>query len=198
MDQIVLMSTILLWVIVILNLFLTLAVIRTFNTRTKKNASQSSVGGLEIGKLAPNFVAETLHGQEVTLATYAGRSIVLIFFGTNCPPCRESIPNYEAWGLKAKQSGISFVLVSVDNKQLTQAFVEEFTLGLTILVAPSSNNPFMRDYKIDGTPSYCMLDSNGIVESTGIPNLNVASWKKIINQWSNSKLKSSNLISTKA
>ena len=73
MDTILLVSSWLLWVIVLINFFLTLALIRRINM--KPGDHLESFETLEIGQKAPDFVGESLTGEQVKLADYAGRAL---------------------------------------------------------------------------------------------------------------------------
>jgi peroxiredoxin len=147
MDMVLLFSNIILWVIVLFNFILTLALIRRGTTAEARKAPQ----GLLAGEEAPAFSAKTLAGEEVGLSTFAGRNVAFIFFGLNCEPCMEALPDYEALYPKAKRRGTEIILVATDTNELARTFVEEHQVQLPMVVADKS---FMTDYKLRGTPSY--------------------------------------------
>src|SRR5215208_5806177 len=99
--QILVVSTILLWIIVLLNLLLTLALIRRINERS---AGEVAPEPLPVGQTAPDFFAETLQNERVTLANYAGRTLAMVFISPTCSHCRPIIPQVESLGPKAKDS----------------------------------------------------------------------------------------------
>jgi len=45
-------------------------------------------------KKAPNFSLQDINGKTVRLSDYSGKVIILNFFATWCPPCREEIPDF--------------------------------------------------------------------------------------------------------
>src|SRR5258706_10943407 len=113
MEQFLVGSSMLLWVVVLCNLLLTLALIRKVNS----GAVDQTKVGLKEGEIAPDFMAETLSGEKVTLAMYAQREVVFIFIAPTCRPCLEALPRYNALGMKAAQSGVEIVLVSRGEKE---------------------------------------------------------------------------------
>jgi peroxiredoxin len=162
MENILVISSIALWVMVLLNLLLTLGLSRRLNSRLPK------IESLKIGQLAPAFTAQTLHGETVTLSSYAGRGVTFIFTSPHCKPCREELPRIEALQPRADQAGIQLVLVSDADETETRSFAEEMGLELAILIAPRERMSFLADYKAIATPSYCLLDAEGKVWAAGL------------------------------
>jgi peroxiredoxin len=177
-------SSLLLWIVVLFNLLMTLALIR------HRNAAPPTPGRevLKVGQSAPGFTAETLNGEEVTLSTYAGRAVAFLFIGTHCSPCRTAIPTYEALRPKAMRAGVELILVSIDDVARTQAFAEELHVTLPVLVAPHTSNPFMDDYKGTGTPFYCLVDAQSKVQSTGYPSPDWGEWKTLSESWADEEI----------
>jgi len=72
-ESVLFISSWLLWVIVLINFFLTLALIRRINM--KPGDHLKILETLKIGQKAPDFMGEALTGEQVTLADYAGRAL---------------------------------------------------------------------------------------------------------------------------
>ena len=165
-------SVILLWIITLLNLLLTLGVIRKVNNNQQSAQKVPfTTHGLEAGTAAPDFTAETLDGEQVSLATYAGRSIDFHFLSAHCMPCREVLSEILELAPLAANAGVEFVFVMTDEAPQVRAFVEEFQITLPVLVAPRTGNDFATAYKIGGTPNYCLIDGQGRIVSAGHPKI---------------------------
>ncbi len=177
MYQVLVVSSILLWAATLFNFLLIVALIQ----RRSRNDFQGVL--LTNGQDAPELDAETLQGNTVTLADYAGHSVAFLFIGTNCPPCREAIPSYESMRLDAVRSGVELVLVSLDDAERTRALTQELDIQLPILVAPRESSSFAKNYGVIGTPFYCLVDSQGRVESTGHPHPERGEWKSLTDTW---------------
>lgn len=174
MEQFVVSSLVVLWLVVICNLLLTLALIRRVNARGTLRPTE----GLKEGEIAPDFTAEALNGEQVTLATYAHCEVAFVFISPHCHPCREALLQYEALAPKATKFGVNIILVSRGNVEQTLALVREFGHKLPVLVAPEGSNSFMEDYKLFSTPSYCLLSKQGKILSCGYPHLQEGIWKR--------------------
>src|SRR5688572_13929556 len=113
MEPVLVVSLILLWILVLLNLLLTLALARRLNTLSSQLGDPlANVPKLELGQPAPDFSAETLDGSQVSLTSYIGRNVAFVFISPSCGPCREEMPVLNALQPKAKRAGVELVLVS--------------------------------------------------------------------------------------
>ena len=104
MNETVLIGSVaLLWVLVLFNLVLTLGLVRRANANAGPQPMEEE--GLEAGERAPDFTAETLDGEAVTLATYAGRDVAFLFMSPFCGPCREKLPRHRGPGSERAAGG---------------------------------------------------------------------------------------------
>ena len=184
MNETVLIGSVaLLWVLVLFNLVLTLGLVRRANTNTGPQLIEEEAG-LEAGEPAPDFTAETLDGKPVTLATYAGRDVVFLFMSPFCGPCREKLPGIEALAPSAYAAGTELVYVSNASLEETQAHVEEHNITLPVVVTSPGSSSFYEDYKISGTPQFCVVDAQGRVQATGYPDPGVdLAWRGLTERW---------------
>src|SRR5699024_5531689 len=53
--------------------------------------------GFEPGEEAPDFELETMDGEPAKLSDYRGQKVLLNFWATWCPPCRDEIPDMQAF-----------------------------------------------------------------------------------------------------
>jgi len=182
MEPVLVVSSILLWILVLLNLLLTFALARRLNARASQfDDPSANIPKLERGQPAPNFSAETLNGSQAALASYAGRAVAFIFISPTCGPCREKMPVFNALQPKARRAGVEIVLVSDSDRAETKKFSDDFTTSLPILIAPRVDNPFMADYKANnGTPFYCLVAVDGSVQATGFLD---DEWEALAKTW---------------
>jgi peroxiredoxin len=172
-------SSAFLWVVVLSNLLLTLALVRRLN----KGSRSTPAIGLKSGQQAPDFSAHTLNNETVTRSTFVGRKAAFIFISTQCDPCREFMPSLTSLENDAAQAGVELILVSSDEQEETRAFAEELNISLPVLVAPRKTNSFFEDYKATLTPSYCFINEQGLVQSAGLTGLVGGNWQKLTNSW---------------
>lgn len=113
--------------------------------------------------LAPNFAVYTHDGKEVQLEDFLGQPVVLNFWASWCPPCREEMPYfqsaYEEWG-----ADIAFMMVNVtDGDQETQekaeALIEE--AGYTFPVYFDTTLAATMAYEAYSIPRTFFIDAQG-------------------------------------
>jgi peroxiredoxin len=66
------------------------------------------------GDRAPALVLKTIDGRTLDLAALKGKVVVVNFWATWCPPCREEMPALDAWYRARRAQGVEVIGVSVD------------------------------------------------------------------------------------
>lgn len=98
----------------------------------------------------------------VTLQSFRGRPVVLKFFFTNCPACRESLPDFERlfrqYGTRAQ-----FIAVAYDNRYAVESMWRR--LGYTMPIAIDEYGLTAQRYGITTYPTSYLVGADGIVRS---------------------------------
>lgn len=105
---------------------------------------------------------QTPEGEDVTLADYQGKIVVLNFWATWCAPCRKEMPALDR--LQAEFGGDSFEVVTVATGRnavpgIRRFFAEEGVTHLPILLDP--RQALARDMAVLGLPITVILDTEG-------------------------------------
>lgn len=111
---------------------------------------------------APNFTAQTVYGDTVSLDDYRGQLVMLNFWATWCPPCRAEMPLLQS--AYEQLEGMGFTILAVNNSEtLAQVtpFVESY--GLTFPVLMDEQATVQRQFNITGYPTSMFLDPDGDV-----------------------------------
>ncbi|WP_165422895.1 signal peptidase I [Ktedonosporobacter rubrisoli] len=126
-----------------------------------------SANFLPPGTPAPAFSAATVNGEICELATYAGKPLVLFFIASE-RLSRLFIPNYATLARQiAGQSNPAILFACGVELAQAQALVEEFQIEVPVLVTPRATHSLFHDYKIIGTPCYCLIDAQGRLKRDG-------------------------------
>jgi peroxiredoxin len=125
-------------------------------------------GKAKVGELAPDFVLKAPSGELVSLSDFRGKTVVLNFWATWCPPCRAEMPDLqEAFDERAADD--DFVVLAVDLGEQSgevQGFIDEFEL--TFPIALDSDESVAGNYGVLGLPASYFIDTQGIVRSVNL------------------------------
>lgn len=117
---------------------------------------------VNVGDLAPNFVLKDLEGNEVELEQLKGKGILLNFWATFCPPCREEMPYMENSYEKYKGEGIEILAVNFDEDPIViEKFVDHYELSYPILL--DSGLSITHLYGVRELPATFLIDEDGFV-----------------------------------
>jgi peroxiredoxin len=71
---------------------------------------------LKPGTPAPDFTLQDVNGKPVSSKDFLGKKVVLVFWASWCPDCREEIPLLKKMQSKADPDKVAFVSISFDRK----------------------------------------------------------------------------------
>jgi cytochrome c biogenesis protein CcmG/thiol:disulfide interchange protein DsbE len=114
-----------------------------------------------VGKPAPAFMVDTLHGSTIT-ANFHGKPAYINVFASWCPPCRGEIP--ELVRAAARYRGrISFVFIDEQEAPArVAAFVRQFGVRDPVAI---DQGQFAATYGLGSIPLSVFIDRSGVVRS---------------------------------
>ena len=128
---------------------------------------------LEVDQPAPDFFLRTLNGRSVRLSDYRGKTVVLNFWASWCPPCRREMPDFQTlWEERGPSGPDDLVILAVnllpeDTIAAAEGFVDEFGLTFPILL-DTSRGEVSRRYGVQALPATFFIDRDGIVRTTAL------------------------------
>jgi len=132
-------------------------------TACTKKETAKSLGPLQENSPAPTITVNSLAGKPLNLADLKGKVVVLNFWATWCPPCREEIPSMMK--LNSAMAGKPFQMVAVSIDEGGQPAIESFfkTSGFSLPAYTDPDNRAAKAYGITGVPETFVIDKNGIL-----------------------------------
>lgn len=118
--------------------------------------------GLEIGNEAPDFELETLDGEKVKLSDYRGHPVMLNFWATWCPPCKDEIPDMQKF---YEDNDVVVLAVNLTDTEMSEKTVQKFAdeFGITFPVALDVDSEASLLYRINPIPTSYMINADGII-----------------------------------
>lgn len=107
-----------------------------------------------------DFKVQNLAGAEKTRSGAKGKVLLLNFWATWCPPCKEEIPSIET--LSQAMKGKSFEVFAVnlgDDPATVKSFVAEHKMSFPVYLDPK--NLLSRTYASQGIPTSYLIDKEG-------------------------------------
>ena len=130
------------------------------------------------GQRAASFTLKSLDGQEYSLAALRGKVVVMDFWATWCPPCREEMPHLEKISKELAAREIVFVGVNDEDAGTAKSFIKKN--GYEIPVLMDSKREARRRYGINAIPSLFIIDRDGVIRQHFIGSRSEATLRKAI------------------
>ena len=127
---------------------------------------KAQAGPRESG-MAPDFTLTDFDGSTVTLSDLRGQVVIVNFWASWCPPCREEAAYLEETWRKYEGKGVVFIGVDwVDTEKEALAYMDEF--DLTYFNGPDIGTRIATAYNIQGVPETFYVAKNGELRSVHI------------------------------
>ncbi len=130
--------------------------------KSPADVASDGSGHAEVGKPAPDLSIRTLNGKgTVSLASLAGKTVIVDFWATWCGPCKKSFPKLEELQ-KRLGDGVVIVGVSVDDEDSgVLDFAKEN--GATFPIGWDEGHALANRWKVSTMPTSFIVDPTGVV-----------------------------------
>jgi peroxiredoxin len=131
---------------------------------SEASESQSPFAGDKlINKTAPDFSLKDLKGKTVSLASYRGSVVLLCFWATWCPPCREEMPSLNNLSRQMKNRKFAVIAVSLDrSEEDSRDFFKKYPVDFPAL-ADTKLAVSKSIYKVFMLPTTFLINKKGII-----------------------------------
>ncbi len=121
------------------------------------------------GQEAPLFSAKTLRDDGIALSDYKGKTVLLNFFASWCPPCRQEIAVLMKLHEKYAKDGLIVIGAATDSKLVPETSkekeandVNDLAKRLNIPYAITiANEDLVSSYKFKGIPTTIFINRDG-------------------------------------
>jgi thiol-disulfide isomerase/thioredoxin len=116
--------------------------------------------GVPIGEIAPDWTLKDTEGKEHTLSKYRGKIVIMDFWATWCPPCREAMPGVQKLHEKFKDRGVVAFGMNCWESADPATYMKENGFTYTTLVQA---DPVAQAYQVSGIPTFYVIGPDGRV-----------------------------------
>jgi len=126
---------------------------------------------LAFGRADKASVGQTLPALKLDYLTtkpdYAGKPMILEFWATWCPPCRESIPHLNQIYAKYKDQGLVIIGVTKESKDVVNGFLKKTPMNY--FPAIDATGALGKAFGVTGIPHALLIDKTGKILWEGHP-----------------------------
>jgi cytochrome c biogenesis protein CcmG/thiol:disulfide interchange protein DsbE len=118
----------------------------------------------KVGSPAPEIGIADLEGSPVTLDSLRGRTVLVNFWASWCPPCEKEMADLQS--LYVEEAGRGFTVLGVnegEEPERAAAFMK--SKGITFPTVLDADMAVTRRYEVFGLPNSFFIDPDGIVRA---------------------------------
>ena len=144
--------------------------VRVAEREAKENAAfkESLAGELaDFESFDFDFETQNMDGDDLALEDLQGKLVIVDFWGTWCPPCRDEVPSYvklkKEFGDKIEIVGLAFERTDDDEEAYDNVieFMEEFDINYECALGDADLRELVPDFR--GYPTTLFIDGKGKV-----------------------------------
>ena len=127
-----------------------------------ENNLKDRLRSVEGAPQAPNFLLQDLTGNEIQLAQFHGRVVIVNFWASWCSPCRAELPAMQTIWTLLSDSQFEMLAINVGEERAEiERFLDSFdpTLGFPILMDTSMD--LVGEWRVRGLPTTFVVDRTG-------------------------------------
>lgn len=119
-------------------------------------------GGGPASGAAPGFDLADTSGKAVSLSDFRGRPVILSFWATWCPACKEELPVLDRLYRRYKNQGLMVLAVSIDEggRKAVLPYLASHPLSFPVLLGDEKTS---RRYGVAGLPVLFIVGPDGRV-----------------------------------
>ena len=129
-----------------------------------KTSTTGKSGVTMLKKPAPQFTLPLLSGEDLVLADHIGKPMIINFWASWCPPCREEAKILEEVWRAYKSKGVLFIGVGIqDTIEDAVSYLELFNISYPNGL--DHDGRITVDYGVIGLPVTFLINERGVVET---------------------------------
>lgn len=128
-------------------------------------SSQPAAAALQVGERRPDFTLPDTEGVPRSVSEFDGKLLIVNFWATWCPPCRDEIPAFVRLQQDYAAQGVQFLGVALDRAEAVRAFIAEHAVNYPSVYGEHEAIALSKAYgnRIGGLPFTVVVGRDGRV-----------------------------------
>ena len=112
--------------------------------------------------LAPDFTLQDTEGKTHRLSDYQGKPVIINFWTTWCPPCREELPSMNRAWHRLEQEGIAMLAINMgEDEDTIFVFSADYPTDFPILM--DQTGEVIEQWPVKGLPTTYVVAPDGTI-----------------------------------
>ena len=135
---------------------------------------------LRVLREPPAWSLKDVDGKTVNFADFKGKVVVIDFWATWCPPCREEIPGYIEMTKKHGKDGLVIIGISLDQAGpgVVRSFIAKSGINYPIVMGDDATVAAFGG--VEGIPTTFLIDREGLIRDKKVGMMAAAEYEKKI------------------
>ncbi len=125
------------------------------------------------GKTVPELTVTDINGKKLSLSSYRGKNVMVVFWATWCPACNLEIPHLIELRKQMSEDELAIIAISNESPGTLKAFVNSKGINYAVASVPGAMlpSPFA---DVSSIPTTFYIDKNGRIKlvAVGLVELN--------------------------
>jgi thiol-disulfide isomerase/thioredoxin len=131
------------------------------------------------GKPAPELRVTDIQGKAISLTDLKGKTVLLDFWATWCPPCQSDAPAIEKLNEKFGDKDLKVIGISMDeDRETVEKYLKKHPCKFPVVL--SSDNLMPRAYQIRVFPTYLVIGPDGTLVTAEQGDRGISSLQKTL------------------
>ncbi|MCM8782903.1 MAG: TlpA family protein disulfide reductase, partial [Candidatus Omnitrophica bacterium] len=114
-------------------------------------------------KEAGNFHLYSLGGEKINLSDFKSKPVILFFWTSWCPYCRQAMRLLNQSYSEIKEAGIEVLGINIsESEERVNNFLKKFPVHFKVLMDKTGEVAFT--YRVLGVPNYVLIDKEGKIK----------------------------------
>jgi len=142
----------------------------TINSIQQSGTGETAPKNLQSGKPAPDFELASLNGQPVHLSDFKGHPVLINYWATWCPPCREELPLIQNRHEKYSSDLVVLAINAGEDLATVEKYIQIKGFTFPVLLDPEWKAEAL--FGIMAYPTSVFIDRNGIIQARYVGGIN--------------------------